>query len=207
MLLFRSLPGPCGPVARCSEPSRSFTAAGLSGICTRFPFHPSSTPGKESTKPAAKITLLSEKPPESADYFHQPPPESAGKGIPFRFALPATQYCQLFFILKSDLQPRRGRKRKNRNAKALTNNALAFLKSTRSRDRTGTAITGHRILSPACLPIPPSEQPPFVRKAGQKYELIFYSARKRTVLVRLDAGGSASDSGDGRGNRKPYHPL
>ena len=78
---------------------------------------------------------------------------------------------------------------------------------TRSRDRTGTAITGHRILSPACLPIPPSEQPPFVRKAGQKYELIFYSARKRTVLVRLDAGGSASDSGDGRGNRKPYHPL
>ena len=74
---------------------------------------------------------------------------------------------------------------------------------TRSRDRTGTAITGHRILSPACLPIPPSEQPPFGRKAGQKYELIFYSARKRTVLVRLDAGGSASDSGD----RKPYHPL
>jgi CBS domain-containing protein len=73
---------------RCSEPSRSFTAAGLSGICTRFPFHPSSTPGKESTKPAAKITLLSEKPPESADYFHQPPPESAGKGIPFRFEPP-----------------------------------------------------------------------------------------------------------------------
>lgn len=67
---------------------RSFTAAGLSGICTRFPFHPSSTPGKESTKPAAKITLLSEKPPESADYFHQPPPESAGKGIPFRFEPP-----------------------------------------------------------------------------------------------------------------------
>ena len=79
LLLFRSLPGPCGPVARCSEPSRSFTAAGLSGICTRFPFHSSSTPGKESTKPAAKITLLSEKPPEIADYFHQPQPESAGK--------------------------------------------------------------------------------------------------------------------------------
>ena len=58
---------------------RSFTAAGLSGICTRFPFHSSSTPGKESTKPAAKITLLSEKPPEIADYFHQPQPESAGK--------------------------------------------------------------------------------------------------------------------------------
>lgn len=67
---------------------RSFTAAGLSGICTRFPFHSSSTPGKESTKPAAKITLLSEKPPEIADYFHQPQPESAGKGIPFRFEPP-----------------------------------------------------------------------------------------------------------------------
>ena len=30
---------------------------------------------------------------------------------------------------------------------------------TRSRGRTGTAITGHRILSPACLPIPPFERP------------------------------------------------
>ena len=78
---------------------------------------------------------------------------------------------------------------------------------TRSRDRTGTAITGHRILSPACLPIPPSEQPPFGRKAGQKYELIFYSARKRAVLVRLDAGCHAPDSGDGRGSGTPYHPL
>ena len=107
----------------------------------------------------------------------------------------------------ADWRPRCGRDGKRRSAKALFINTLALLKSTRSRDRTGTAITGHRILSPACLPIPPSEQPPFVRKAGQKYELIFYSARKRTVLVRLDAGGSASDSGDGRGNRKPYHPL
>ena len=43
-----------------------------------------------------------------------------------------------------------------RNANDLTIKSLAFLKSTRSRDRTGTAITGHRILSPACLPIPPS---------------------------------------------------
>ena len=31
--------------------------------------------------------------------------------------------------------------------------------STRNRGRTGTGITAHRILSPACLPIPPSEQP------------------------------------------------
>ena len=78
---------------------RSFTAAGLSGICTRFPFHPSSTPGKESTKPAAKITLLSEKPPESADYFHQPPPESAGKGIPFRFEPPPAKIFPIITLM------------------------------------------------------------------------------------------------------------
>ena len=36
---------------------------------------------------------------------------------------------------------------------------LSGILCTRSRDRTGTAITGHRILSPACLPIPPFEQP------------------------------------------------
>ena len=36
---FRSLPDPCGPVAEMFVTSRSFTAAGLSGICTRFPFH------------------------------------------------------------------------------------------------------------------------------------------------------------------------
>ncbi len=35
---------------------------------------------------------------------------------------------------------------------------IELLFSTRSRGRTGTAITGHRILSPACLPIPPFEQ-------------------------------------------------
>ena len=39
---------------------------------------------------------------------------------------------------------------------------------TRSRGRTGTAITGHRILSPACLPIPPFEQPFAHRWAWQK---------------------------------------
>lgn len=31
---------------------------------------------------------------------------------------------------------------------------------TRSGNRTRTTIAGHRILSPACLPIPPSELPP-----------------------------------------------
>ena len=75
------------------------------------------------------------------------------------------------FILKADLQPQRGRKRKNRNAKALTNNALAFLKSTRSRDRTGTAITGHRILSPACLPIPPSGRSLSPKDAGKSTKI------------------------------------
>ena len=39
------------------------------------------------------------------------------------------------------------------------NHYLFTLKlSTRSGNRTRTAIAGHRILSPACLPIPPSEQ-------------------------------------------------
>ena len=33
---------------------------------------------------------------------------------------------------------------------------------TRSGNRTRTAVAGHRILSPACLPIPPSEQPSIV---------------------------------------------
>ena len=35
--------------------------------------------------------------------------------------------------------------------------ANSYSHSTRSRGRTGTGITAHRILSPACLPIPPSE--------------------------------------------------
>ncbi len=34
--------------------------------------------------------------------------------------------------------------------------ATASPSSTPSRNRTGTTFTGHRILSPACLPIPPS---------------------------------------------------
>ncbi len=38
-LLFRSLPG-TRPVAEMFGMLRSFTAAGLSGNCTRFPFHP-----------------------------------------------------------------------------------------------------------------------------------------------------------------------
>ena len=36
-----------------------------------------------------------------------------------------------------------------------TKNVDIKMFSTGSRGRTGTAITGHRILSPACLPIPP----------------------------------------------------
>lgn len=43
---------------------------------------------------------------------------------------------------------------------------------TRSRDRTGTAIAGHRILSPACLPIPPSGRSLPRGRRRQKYEII-----------------------------------
>ena len=53
-----------------------------------IPFSLSSTPGKERTKPAANITVLSEKLSESPDYFHEPPSESAGEGIPLRLARP-----------------------------------------------------------------------------------------------------------------------
>ena len=52
------------------------------------------------------------------------------------------------------------------------------LASTRSGNRTRTAITGHRILSPACLPIPPSE--PFWSCKGSNkndiYKKCYYSA-------------------------------
>src|SRR5688500_16879635 len=33
-----------------------------------------------------------------------------------------------------------------------------YLKGTRSRNRTGTTFSGHRILSPACLPVSPPGQ-------------------------------------------------
>src|SRR5699024_5447018 len=42
---------------------------------------------------------------------------------------------------------------------------------TRSRDRTGTAIAGHRILSPACLPIPPFERPSPAGRRGKSTNL------------------------------------
>ena len=131
--------------------------------------------------------------------------------IPLFFTLKNCQIknclSNISYLSSPKMRTNCGHAAQNKNPKQLVCKCLGFFTGTRSRDRTGTAITGHRILSPACLPIPPSEQPPFVRKAGQKYELIFYSARKRTVLVRLDAGGSAPDSDDGRGNRKPYHSL
>ena len=48
-----------------------------------------------------------------------------------------------------------------------------FLSGTRNRGRTGTGITAHRILSPACLPIPPSE-PHNIRKDGAKVRFYFH---------------------------------
>ena len=68
---FRSLPDPCGPVAEMFVTSRSFTAAGLSGICTRFPFH--FLPGTGNGKPnlRAKIGVNSEKRHTERDYFQK----------------------------------------------------------------------------------------------------------------------------------------
>ena len=57
-LLFRSLPGPCGPVAEMFETSRSFTAAGLSGIHTSIPFSFLSLHKEPETKSAANITVF-----------------------------------------------------------------------------------------------------------------------------------------------------
>ena len=47
---------------------------------------------------------------------------------------------------------------------------------TRSGNRTRTAVAGHRILSPACLPIPPSEQPYCALLRVQKYRFYFENA-------------------------------
>ena len=71
----------------------------------------------------------------------------------------------------ADWRPRCGRDGKRRSAKALFINTLALLKSTRSRGRTGTAITGHRILSPACLPIPPSGRSLSPKDAGKSTKI------------------------------------
>ena len=48
---------------------------------------------------------------------------------------------------------------KKKNPASVVYQLLAGFGCTRNRGRTGTGITAHRILSPACLPIPPSEQP------------------------------------------------
>ena len=57
---------------------------------------------------------------------------------------------------------------------------------TRNRGRTGTGITAHRILSPACLPIPPSEQRS-PRKDDANVLLLFYSAKPlRKIMLCTD---------------------
>ena len=55
-------------------------------------------------------------------------------------------------------------------------NFHSSLKCTRNRGRTGTGISAHRILSPACLPIPPSE-PLSLLKDGANVQFLFYSAK------------------------------
>ena len=55
---------------------------------------------------------------------------------------------------------------KKKNPASIEKQLLAGFGCTRNRGRTGTGITAHRILSPACLPIPPSE-PYVLRKTLQ----------------------------------------
>ncbi len=68
----------------------------------------------------------------------------------------------------ASLPKQRHRNKKERNAKFLS-------LGTRNRGRTGTGITAHRILSPACLPIPPSE-PLSLRKDDANVRFLFDSA-------------------------------
>ncbi len=51
-----------------------------------------------------------------------------------------------------------GENRQMKNRQQSKYLAISDFLRTRSRGRTGTDITVHRILSPACLPIPPSGQ-------------------------------------------------
>ena len=69
---------------------------------------------------------------------------------------------------------------KNEKREAIT----ASLFRTRNRGRTGTGITAHRILSPACLPIPPSE-PLSLRKDDANVVILFNSAKSYRQYTQL----------------------
>ena len=82
-------------------------------------------------------------------------------------------YLQSSFSLRArKMRTKCGHDGQNKNPKQLLYNYLGFFTGTRSRDRTGTAIAGHRILSPACLPIPPSGRSLPRGRHRQKYEII-----------------------------------
>ena len=59
---------------------------------------------------------------------------------------------------------------------------IAYLFRTAGRGRTGTDITVHRILSPACLPIPP---PRLLSKSGAKVLLFSEICKKKTFFLSL----------------------
>ena len=63
-----------------------------------------------------------------------------------------------------------------RNPASVVYQLLTGFGCTRNRGRTGTGISAHRILSPACLPIPPSE-PLSLLKDGANVQFLFYSAK------------------------------
>ena len=65
--------------------------------------------------------------------------------------------------------------------------AIKLLFGTRNRGRTGTGITAHRILSPACLPIPPSE-PHNLRKDGAKVQFYFYITKHSPPNLEIICG-------------------
>ena len=65
------------------------------------------------------------------------------------------------------------RTRQAKQKSPIADSYQGFFFGTRSRDRTGTAIAGHRILSPACLPIPPSGRSLPREKATAKIRIIY----------------------------------
>ena len=75
---------------------------------------------------------------------------------------------------------------KNQSFNRNNSHQFTFL-STRGRARTGTAITGHRILSPACLPIPPLGRGIFVVHAAKVMHFVI-SKKYKCALGLIPSG-------------------
>ena len=95
--------------------------------------------------------------------------------IPLFFTLKNCQIknclSNISYLSSPKMRTNCGHAAQNKNPKQLVCKCLGFFTGTRSRGRTGTAITGHRILSPACLPIPPSGRSLSPKDAGKSTKI------------------------------------